>query len=156
MKSKIITKITEYDNENEIVNEYEKKNENVYENKVNPLLTFSKRMNGKVQEYIGISVYIELILLWNNKVHGTRQKAMLFMTGVVLINLIKEKLKIHTEDEIIDLIDLSINRQWKNIIWSKLEGENEGMKAFYDSFALWYNPPLVSINFVWENGNGGG
>jgi hypothetical protein len=61
---------------------------------------------------------------------------MLFMTGVVLINLIKEKLKIHTEDEIIDLIDLSINRQWKNIIWSKLEGENEGMKAFYDSFAL--------------------
>ena len=63
MKSKIITKITEYDNENEIVNEYEKENENVYENKVNPLLTFSKRMNGKVQEYIGISVYIELILL---------------------------------------------------------------------------------------------
>ena len=58
------------------------------------------------------------------------------MTGVVLKNLIKEKLKIHTEDEIIDLIDLSINRQWKNIIWSKLEGENEGMKAFYDSFAL--------------------
>ena len=57
------------------------------------------------------------------------------MTGVVLINLIKEKLKIHTEDEIIGLIDLSINRQWKNIIWSKLE-ENEGMKAFYDSFAL--------------------
>ena len=41
-----------------------------------------------------------------------------------------------TEDEIMDLIDLSINRQWKNIIWSKLEGENEGMKAFYDSFAL--------------------
>ena len=41
-----------------------------------------------------------------------------------------------TEDEIIDLIDLSINRQWKNIIWSKIEGENEGMKVFYDSFAL--------------------
>ena len=58
------------------------------------------------------------------------------MMGEVLINLIKEKLKIHTEDEIIDLIDLSINRQWKNIIWSKLEEENEEMKAFYDSFAL--------------------
>ena len=43
-----ITKITEYDNENEIVNEYEneKENEDVYENKVNPLPTFSKRMNG--------------------------------------------------------------------------------------------------------------
>ena len=58
------------------------------------------------------------------------------MTGVVLINLIKDKLKIHTEDEIIDLIDLSINRQWKNIIWSRLEGETEGMKAFYDGFVL--------------------
>ena len=48
MKSKIITKITEYDNENEIANEYEneKENEDVYENKVNPLPTFSKRMNG--------------------------------------------------------------------------------------------------------------
>ena len=56
--------------------------------------------------------------------------------GVVLINLIKEKLKIHTEDEIIDLIDLSINKNWKNIIWSRIEGENQGMKAFYDSFAL--------------------
>ena len=116
-----ITKITEYDNENEIVNEYEKENDNedVYENKVNPLLTFSKRMNGKVQEWI------------NYKGNSFNP-----ITTVNFINLIKEKLKIHTEDEIIDLIDLSINRQWKNIIWSKLEGENEGMKAFYDSFAL--------------------
>ena len=116
-----ITKITEYDNENEIVNEYEKENENedVYENKVNPLLTFSKRMNGKVQDWI------------NYKGNSFNP-----ITTVNFINLIKEKLKIHTEDEIIDLIDLSINRQWKNIIWSKLEGENEGMKAFYDSFAL--------------------
>ena len=116
-----ITKITEYDNENEIVNEYEKENDNedVYENKVNPLLTFSKRMNGKVQEWI------------NYKGNSFNP-----ITTVNFINLIKEKLKIHTEDEIIDLIDLSINRQWKNIIWSKIEGENERMKAFYDSFAL--------------------
>ena len=116
-----ITKITEYDNENEIVNEYEneKENEDVYENKVNPLLTFSKRMNGKVQDWI------------NYKGNSFNP-----ITTVNFINLIKDKLKIHTEDEIIDLIDLSINRQWKNIIWSKLEGENEGMKAFYDSFAL--------------------
>ena len=116
-----ITKITEYDNENEIVNEYEneKENEDVYENKVNPLLTFSKRMNGKVQDWI------------NYKGNSFNP-----ITTVNFINLIKEKLKIHTEDEIIDLIDLSINRQWKNIIWSKLEGENEGIKAFYDSFAL--------------------
>ena len=42
-----------------------------------------------------------LILLRSNKAHGTRQKAMLFMTGVVLINLIKDKLKIHTEENII-------------------------------------------------------
>ena len=121
LKSKIITKITEYDNENEIVNEYEneKENEYVYENKVNPLLTFSKRMNGKVQDWI------------NYKGNSFNP-----ITTVNFINLIKDKLKIHTEDEIIDLIDLSINRQWKNIIWSKLEGENEGMKAFYDSFAL--------------------
>ena len=116
-----ITKITEYDNENEIVNEYEneKENEDVYENKVNPLLTFSKRMNGKVQDWI------------NYKGNSFNP-----ITTVNFINLIKEKLKIHTEDEIIDLIDLSINRQWKNIIWSRIEGENEGMKAFYDSFAL--------------------
>lgn len=116
-----ITKITEYDNENEIVNEYEKENENedVYENKVNPLLTFSKRMNGKVQDWI------------NYKGNSFNP-----ITTVNFINLIKEKLKTHTEDEIIDLIDLSINRQWKNIIWSRLEGENEGMKAFYDGFAL--------------------
>ena len=118
-----ITKITEYDNENEIVNEYEKENDNdnedVYENKVNPLLTFSKRMNGKVQDWI------------NYKGNSFNP-----ITTVNFINLIKEKLKIHTEDEIIDLIDLSINRQWKNIIWSRLEGANEGMKAFYDSFAL--------------------
>ena len=116
-----ITKITECDNENEIVNEYEKENENedVYENKVNPLLTFSKRMNGKVQDWI------------NYKGNSFNP-----ITTVNFINLIKDKLKIHTEDEIIDLIDLSINKNWKNIIWSKLEGENEGMKAFYDSFAL--------------------
>ena len=116
-----ITKITEYDNENEIVNEYEneKENEDVYENKVNPLLTFSKRMNGKVQDWINY-----------------KGKSFNPITTVNFINLIKEKLKIHTEDEIIDLIDLSINRRWKNIIWSRLEGENEGMKAFYDSFAL--------------------
>lgn len=116
-----ITKITEYDNENEIVNEYEneKENEDVYENKVNPLLTFSKRMNGKVQDWI------------NYKGNSFNP-----ITTVNFINLIKEKLKIHTEDEIIDLIELSINRQWKNIIWSRIEGENEGMKAFYDSFAL--------------------
>ena len=118
-----ITKITEYDNENEIVNEYEKENDNdnedVYENKVNPLLTFSKRMNGKVQDWI------------NYKGNSFNP-----ITTVNFINLIKDKLKTHTEDEIIDLIDLSINRQWKNIIWSRLEGANEGMKAFYDSFAL--------------------
>ena len=76
-------------------------------------------MNGKVQDWINYKGnYFNPI------------------TTVNFINLIKEKLKIHTEDEIIDLIDLSINRQWKNIIWSKLEGENEGMKAFYNSFAL--------------------
>ena len=116
-----ITKITEYDNENEIVNEYEKENDNeyVYENKVNPLLTFSKRMNGKVKDWI------------NYKGNSFNP-----ITTVNFINLIKEKLKIHTEDEIIDLIDLSINKQWKNIIWSRIEGESEEMKAFYDGFAL--------------------
>ena len=114
-----ITKMTEYDNENEIVNEYEKENDNVYENKINPLLVFSNRLNQKVEEWINY-------------------KGEIFtpISTVNFINLIKEKLKIHTEEEIVSLIDLSINRSWKNIIWSKIEGETEAMKGFYDEFAM--------------------
>ena len=72
------------------------------------------------------------------KQQGSRDpsKSYAFYDGCGSYKSDKEKLKIHTEDEIIALIDLSINRQWKNIIWSKLEGESEGMKTFYDGFAL--------------------
>lgn len=115
----VITKITEYDNE--FVNEYEKENDNedVYENKVNPLLTFSKKMNEKVQE-------------WINYKGSTLNP----IAVVSLVNFIKEKLKIHSEEEIIALIDMCINRGWKNIIWSKLEGENGATNGFYDNFAM--------------------